>query len=73
MEYTITSHDDTLRIIFVLCKGYAIQVKYPEDVDVYTDMSEETLALLITGIVAPYADMPVYQEPSNTTPSTEWF
>lgn len=73
MDYTITSYDDASRTMSVAYKGYNIEVKYPEDADTYADIPEQSIALLVSGIIAPYIDMPPYVEPLVTTTSTEWF
>ena len=75
MEYTITSHNDDQRSITVLCNGYEINVAYPEDAQAFDTITEESLQLLIGGIIAPYADMAEYTDPNVTIDHNklEWF
>lgn len=74
MDYTINSHDDSNRTINITVKGHEIIANYPEDIESYDQFTEESLALYLSGILAPYAHMDEYQEPEQAqeTP-TEWF
>jgi hypothetical protein len=75
MSYTVKSHDDETNTFVIDVNGYIITLNYPQDAEVFSDLSQEDLDLLASGFVATHKDLPAYQEPeSMPTPSIgAWF
>ena len=67
MSYTVTSYNDTNKKFNVTHKGYNIEVLYPSDIQTFSELTDERLDLLVTGILMSYENMPDYTEPETST------
>jgi hypothetical protein len=69
MSYSIISHNDSEKKFTINHKGYSIDINYPSDVDLFSDILPENLETIISGITVSYNDMPDYTEPEVITPT----
>jgi hypothetical protein len=54
LEYSIQSYDDINKSFIVNYNDFHITIKYPKDIDLFSDFLQEDLNLYISGIILNY-------------------
>jgi hypothetical protein len=63
MSYIVKSHDDSIKSFIIEYKSQDITVNYPGDVQTFSELSEEDISLLVSGIVINITEIE-----TNSTP-----
>lgn len=64
-SYEILSHDDLTKTFLVKNKGYTINIMYPGDIELFSEITEDHMNMYLSGILLSYKDLPEYVEPTN--------
>lgn len=64
-SYEILSHDDSTKKFLVKHKGYTIEILYPGDIDLFSEITENHMDIYLSGILLSYKDQPEYVEPNT--------
>jgi hypothetical protein len=63
MSYIVKSHNDSIKSFIIEYKSQDITVNYPGDVQTFSELSEEDISLLVSGIVINITEIE-----TNSTP-----
>lgn len=66
MSYTVKSHDDIIKSFIIEYKSQDITINYPGDVETFSELSEEDISLLASGIVINVTEIETRE--TNNTP-----